>query len=106
MTPIHGLVRGLNSFYMLLAHHIADRLTYSKCDIERLEQSRVTEWLEQALHRTLFEHSRAHSLISLSRDEYNWNLLPMKLQFLLKAGSGHPGHGNVEDQTSGLADPI
>src|SRR6266852_5735753 len=106
MTPIHGLVRGLNSFYMLLAQHIADRLTHSKCDIERLKQSRVAEWLEQALHRTLFEHSRAHSLISLSGDEDDWNLLPTTLQFLLKAGPGHSGHGNVEDQTSGLADAI
>src|SRR5712664_2332799 len=106
MTPLHGLVRGLKSFYILLAQHTTDRLTHSKCDIERLKQSRVAEWLEQALHRTLFEHSRAHSLISLSGDEDDWNLLPMKLQFLLKVGSGHPGHGNVEDQTSGLADAI
>src|SRR6266478_2894859 len=106
MTPIHGLVRGLNSFYILLAQHIADRLAHSKCDIERLQQSRIAEWFEQALYRTLFEHSRAHSLISLSGDEDDWNLLPTKLQFLLKAGSGHSGHGNVEDQTSGLAEAI
>src|SRR5712671_4369192 len=103
MTPRHGQVRGLNSFYILLAQHTAYRLTRSKCDIERLKQSRVAEWLEQALHRTLFEHSRAHSFISMSGDEDDWNLLPTKLQFLLKAGSGHSGHGNVEDQTSGLA---
>src|SRR6266853_2412919 len=106
MTPLHGQVRGLHSFYILLAQHIADRLTHSKCDIERLMQSRVAEWLEQALHRTLFEHSRAHSLISLSGDEDDWNLLPTKLQFLLKSGSGHSRHGNVEDQASGLADAI
>src|SRR5437660_12506681 len=74
--------------------------------MERLKQSRVTEWLEQALHRTLFEQSRARSLISLSGDEDDWNLLPTTLQFLLKAGSGHSGHGNVEDQTSGWADVI
>src|SRR6202795_96786 len=106
MTPFQGQVRGLNSFYILLAQDIADRLTHSKCDIERLKQSRVAEWLEQALHRTLFEHSRAHSLISLSGDEDDWNLLPTKFQFLLKAGTGHSGHGNVEDQTSGLADAM
>jgi hypothetical protein len=46
MTPLHGQLRGLNSFYILLAHHIADRLTHSKRDIERLKQSRVAEWLE------------------------------------------------------------
>src|SRR5256886_14321524 len=85
---------------------MADRLTHSKGNIERLKQSRVAEWLEQALHRTLFAQSRAHSLISLSGDEDDWNLLPTTLHFLLKAGSGHSGHGNVEDQTSGLADAI
>src|SRR6266852_4547907 len=106
LTPLHGQVRGLNSFYILLAQHIPDRLTHSKCDIERLKQSRVAEWLEQARHRTLFAQSRAHSLISLSGDEDDWNLLPTTLPFLLKAGSGHSGHGNVEDQTSGLADAI
>jgi len=106
MIPLHGQVRGLNSFYILLAQHIPDRLTHSKCDIERLKQSCVAEWLEKARHRTLFAQSRAHSLISLSGDEDDWNLLPTTLQFLLKAGSGHSGHGNVEDQASGLADAI
>jgi hypothetical protein len=91
---------------MLLAQHFADRLTHSKCDIERLQQGRVTEWFEQALNRTLFEHSRAHRLISSSGNENDWNLSPTKLQFLLKARSGHSGHGNVEDQTPGLADAI
>lgn len=91
---------------MLPSQHIVHRLTHSKCDIERLEQSRVAEWLEQALDRTLFEHSRAHRLISMSCNEDDWNLLPTKLQFLLKAGPAHTGHGNVEDQTSGLVDTI
>jgi len=69
-------------------------------------QSRVAEWLEQALHRTLFEHSRADSLVSLSGDEDDRNLLPAKLQFPLKIRSGHPRHGDVEDQAAGLADAI
>src|SRR5260370_26613840 len=80
MTPLHGQVRGLNSFYILLAQHIADRLTHSKCDIERLKQSRVAEWLEQALHRTLFEQSRSNSLISLTGDDDDWNLQPTRLK--------------------------
>src|SRR6266852_6392747 len=65
---------------------MADRLTHSKCDIQRLKQCCVAEWLEQALHCTLFKHPRAHSLISLSSDEDDWNLLSTTLQFLLKAG--------------------
>jgi len=83
-----------------------DRLTHSECDIKRLKQGRVAEWLEQAFHRPLFEHSRAYRLISLSGDEDYWNPLPTKLQFPLEARSGHSGHGNVEDQASGLVDTI
>jgi hypothetical protein len=74
---------------------MADRLTHSKRNIKRLKQRRVAEWLEQALHRTLFEHSRAHTLISLSGDEDDWNLLPTNLQFLLKAGTCHSVYNNV-----------
>jgi hypothetical protein len=97
---------GLAALDVVSDRHMADRLTCSKCDIERVQQSRIAEWLEQALHCTLFEHSRAHSLISLSGDEDDWNLLSTKFQFLLKAGTGHSGHDNVEDQTSGFADAI
>ena len=32
--------------------------------------------------------------------------LPAKRQFPLEIGSGHARHGDVEDQTSGLADAI
>jgi hypothetical protein len=32
-----------------------NRSVHSECSIECLKQSRVAEWLEQTLHRTLFE---------------------------------------------------
>ena len=35
-----------------------------KAALERAEQSRVAEWLEQALHCALFEHAQANGLIS------------------------------------------
>jgi hypothetical protein len=38
-------------------------LFHTKCCVDGIKQSRVAEWLEQALHCTLFEHLRTHSLI-------------------------------------------
>ena len=55
---------------------MANRSVYSKSGIERLKQSRLTKWLEQALHGTLFEHAWTDGLIYVSGDEDNWNLLP------------------------------
>src|SRR5205807_1569942 len=56
--------------------------------------------------RTETSSSTTNTIGVPSDMEDDWNLLPTTLQFLLKAGSGHSGHGNVEDQTSGLADAI
>ena len=61
-----------------------------KCGIDRVTQRRIAEWLEQARRRTLFEHSRTNSLVSLSGDEDDRHLLPAILQFLLKLRSSHP----------------
>ena len=96
VTPLHGQGRAKFIVYSQPRKVIAGRLVQAKGCIERIKQSRVAKWLEQALHRTLFEHSWAYSLISLSGDEDDWNLLPAALQFLLKFRPGHPRHGNVE----------
>src|SRR3981189_1073598 len=79
---------------------------HSKCGIERLTQSCVAEWLEQAFHGALFEQAWTDGLVSVSGDEDNRNLLPAKRQFPWEIASGHARHGDVEDQTSGLADAI
>jgi hypothetical protein len=82
------------------------RLVHSKCRVEGIKQSCVTEWLEQALYRTLFKQSWADVFASVSGDENGWDLLPASNQFSLEIGSGHARHGNVEDQAFGLADTI
>jgi len=74
--------------------------------MERIKQSRVAEWLEQALHRTLFEQLLANRFICAGGDEDDRNLLPAKLQFPLQVGTAHPRHCDVEDQATGLADAI
>jgi hypothetical protein len=84
----------------------AHRSVHSKSGIERPEQSYVAEWLEQTRHGTLFEHARTGGLIPVSGDEDDRNLLPATHQFPLEIGSGHARHGDVEDQTSGLANII
>src|SRR5580700_5250894 len=81
-----------------------ESLFWSKSGIQGVEQSRVTEWLEQTVHRTIFDHSRANVFVFLSGDEYDRNLVPAESQFPLKVGSRHPRHGNVEDKTSGPLD--
>src|SRR6266850_474529 len=83
-----------------------DRSARTKCGIERLKQSRVAERLEQALHGTQFERAWADGLICLTGDEDERNLLPANRQLLLQIGSGHFGHGDVEDQTLGLTDAV
>src|SRR6185369_3536136 len=71
--------------------------------IERLQQSRLAEGFEQALHGTLFEQAWPEGLISQSGDEDDRDLFPAKRQFPLEIRPGHARHGNVEDQASGLA---
>src|SRR6266851_1665756 len=78
----------------------------SERGIERIKQSRVAEWLEQALHGTLFEHLWADGRISVSGDEDDRNLFPAKFQFSLEIRSCHARHGDVQDQTPSLIDVI
>src|SRR4051794_38518892 len=85
---------------------VANRSAHSKCGIERLKQRRLAEWLEQALHRALFEQAWPGGLVFVSSDENDRNRLPAKHQFSLKIGSGHARHRDVEDQTSRLIDAI
>src|SRR5437667_6767430 len=79
---------------------------YSECGLERPEQGRLGEWLEQALHGAPREHERADRLIPSRGNEYDRNLLPATRQFLLEIVSGHPWHRDLEDQTSSLVHKI
>jgi hypothetical protein len=77
-----------------------------KCRIDRIEQSRVAEWLEQAFARTLFDQPLANQNICISRNEDDRNRLSPSSQFPLKIRSGHSRHGHVKEQASGLANAI
>ena len=77
-----------------------------KSNIEGLQQSRIAEWLGQALHGALFEKPRTDALISVSRNKYDRDLASAKRQFPVEIGSGHPWHGDIEDQASGLTHVI
>src|SRR5580704_15985125 len=85
---------------------VADGSSPPQCSLKCLKHRSIAEWLKQALHRTLFEQLGAHSLISAGGDEDNRNLLPAKLQFLLKLRSGHARHGDIKDQAFGPVDAI
>ena len=68
-----------------------------KCRINRIEQSRVAEWLEQAFDRTLFDQPLANENICISRNEDDRNRLSPSYQFPLKIRSGHSRHGHVKE---------
>src|SRR5438094_280217 len=75
-------------------------------DIERGEQRRFAEWLEQALYRTLCEQAATDDLILVRGDEDDRNRPPATRQFPLEIGSRHARHGNVENHTLGPVDVI
>src|SRR5437016_11776363 len=77
-----------------------------QCCVDRLEQVRIAEWFGQAIDGASFEQARKDGVIAERGDEYDWDFLPSPLQFPLQIGSGHTRHGDVEEQTSGLADAI
>ncbi len=86
--------------------HRAEISLRVKCQINRLEQSRIAEWLEQAFHGTLFDQQPANNHISISRNEDDRNRSSSSYQFLLKIRPGHSRHSDIEEQTSGLVDAI
>src|ERR1051326_3007351 len=96
----------LAEFIYLFLTRGAGNLSLLKCGIDRVTQRRIAEGLEQARHRTLFEHQGANSLVSLSGDEDDWYLLPAILQFLLQLGSSHPRHTYVENYALCLINAI
>src|SRR5262249_32693500 len=70
--------------------------------VQRIEQGGIAERLEEALHSALGEQPRPDGLVTVAGDEHDRNRVPPTYQFLLKLGSRHPGHRNVEDQTFSL----
>src|SRR6266850_6971936 len=85
---------------------VAHRSAHAQCGMERLKQRRLAEGLEQACHGTLCEHVWTDSLLSESGDEDDRHLVPATRQFPLEIGSRHARHGDVEEQTSGLANVL
>lgn len=65
--------------------------------LQRRKQSRIAEWLQQELCGSLFERSRADSLVLLTSDENDRDGVSMNLQFMLEIESSHTRHGDVED---------
>src|SRR5215831_8158909 len=78
----------------------------AKRGADRIQQGCLAERLDQALHGPAREQTRTDRLVREAGDEHNWNLLPAPTQFLLKVGTRHPWHRDVEEQTAGLADDI
>jgi hypothetical protein len=57
-----------------------------------IPQRYITKWLEKAVRRALLDEVPPHSLIFVSSDEDNWNLLRAERQFSLKIRPRHARH--------------
>src|SRR6516162_746391 len=77
-----------------------------KRQIQCFKQSRVTERFVQKFHGSLFERSRADSLVLPGGNKDDRDLLPPPRQFLLKIKSSHSWHHDIEDQTPRFIDTI
>jgi hypothetical protein len=103
MAAMYEVMRSLNSFQISQALHCSAN---SKCGIERLTQSSVAEWLEQAIHGALFSQACTDSLITLGGDKDDRDCLPANRQFPLQIRPGHARHVDIEDQAPGITDAI
>src|SRR4051794_5457554 len=57
------------------ANNAACTSTHSKRGVDRIQQSRLAEWLQQALHRAIFQDAGTEGLISVGGDKDDRNLV-------------------------------
>src|ERR1700704_6549268 len=81
-------------------------MTSSQSFGERLEQCIVAERLEQALCGPQRQQARTDRCVTVRGDEHNRNRLPAARQFLLKIGSRHADHRDIENEAVGLTDEL
>src|SRR5262249_34722020 len=86
-----------------LDHARGARSAPAQGGLERLQQRRLAERLEQARHGPLGEQAGPVGLIAVRGDEDDRNRVSAPRQFLLELESGHARHGDVEEETLGLA---
>src|SRR5215472_12616079 len=77
-----------------------------ECCIERLTERGLGKWLEQTLHRALFEKGLTDTIIGGRRNENDGHCTPPSLQFLLQIRARHSWHPDVQDQATALGDGI
>jgi hypothetical protein len=74
--------------------------------IDRVQESCLAEWLQQAFHPAIGKHAGAEVVISVGGYEDDRNLLSATREFALQIVACHARHGDIEDQTARLADDI
>src|SRR4029453_10498106 len=81
-------------------------LPHPKRSIECVEESRIAERLEQALYGSICKYAGSQCFVSAGGYKDDRYFLSTSCQLPLKVRTRHPGHRDVEDQTSGLPDNI
>src|SRR5262249_10028736 len=98
---------GMPSLHAWLSHwitRVAPRSAPAQGSLERLQQRRLAEGLEQACHGPLGEQAGRVGLIAVRGDEDDRNRVSAPRQFPLELEAGHARHGDVEEETLGLAE--
>src|SRR5262245_3754704 len=81
-------------------------MSLSERDLERFEERRVAEWLEQASHSPAFDQLWKKRLIGLRGNEDDRDVPFQAFQFTLQIRTAHPRQSDVEDQTVRLAESL
>jgi|SRR6516162_2263148 len=76
----------------------------SKRGVERLQQGSVAKRLEKTCHDILSVSTS--SLIPLTRDEDDRNIVPASSEFPMEIRPGHARHADIDDQTVAVAEII
>ena len=92
--------------YTSVCKKAADYLTRAQGRINGFEQVGFAEGFEEALDGALLKQTLADGGVRVGGDEDDGDFLPAKGQFALEIGSGHAGHGDVEDEAFGETDGI
>src|SRR5580693_180215 len=74
--------------------------------VQGCKQHRLTERLEETIHRATLQCKRTNGFVPAGGNEDNGNITPALRQFLLQFKARHARHGHVENQALGDADAI
>src|SRR5262245_1216555 len=74
--------------------------------VERVEQRRIAEWLEQARHRPTLDQQWPKRLVALRSNKDDRDVSSQALEFALEVRAAHARQTDIEDQAVGLVEGL